>query len=106
MAAGARWTCLDTFERWQLRQCWAYCRTNFRMPGQQNLLETRRTVASTPGWVTPWREATAALRNRGGTSGRNTPVEILPERRPPCTDWEVTKSDVLSHIRLQSVQVS
>jgi hypothetical protein len=89
---------------WQLKHCCAYRRTYFLIPGQQNLLVTSLTVASTPGWATPWRAAAADSRNAGGTKGRNAPVEISPNNSTPATFLDVINSDLLSHIRLQSVQ--
>jgi hypothetical protein len=62
-------------------------------------------VASTPGWATPWREAAADSRNAGGTKGQNVPVEMVPNNSIPATFLDVMNSDLLSHIRLQSVQV-
>jgi hypothetical protein len=95
----------DTFDFWQLKHCCAYRRTYLRIPGQQNLLVTSRTVASTPGWATPWRAATAASRKAGGTKGRKVPVDMSPNNSTPAVDLAVMNSDLLSHIRLQSAQV-
>ena len=105
MISGARCTCRDTLDFWQLKHCCAYRRTYFLIPGQQNLLVTSLTVASTPGWATPWRAAAADSRNAGGTKGRNVPVEMSPNNSIPATFLDVMNSDLLSHIRLQSVQV-
>jgi hypothetical protein len=106
MVAGERCTCLDTFDLWQFRHCCAYRRTNFLIPGQQNLLVTSLTVASTPGWVTLWREAAAESRNAGGTKGLKAPVEMSPNNSILATFLDVINSDLLSHIRLQSAQDS
>jgi hypothetical protein len=106
MVAGERCTWRATFDFWQLKHCCAYRRTYFLIPGQQNLLVTSLTVASTPGWATPWRVAAAASRNAGGTNGRNAPVEMSPNSLVPATSLDVMNRDLLSHIRLQSVQVS
>ena len=106
MVAGERCTCCDTLDLWQLKHCCAYRRTYFLIPGQQNLLVTSRTVASTPGWATPWRAAVADSRKAGGTNGRNVPVEMSPNNSVPSTFRDVMKRDLLSHILLQSVQES
>jgi Ni2+-binding GTPase involved in maturation of urease and hydrogenase len=50
--------------------------------------------------------AVADSRNAGGTKGRKTPVEMSPNTSTPATVLVVMKSDLLSHILLQSVQVS
>jgi hypothetical protein len=104
MVAGVRCTWPDTFDFLQLKHLCAYRRTYLRIPGQQNLLVTRWTVASTPGWATPWRATTADSQNAAGTRGRNVPVEMSPNSSTPANDLDVMKSDLLSHIRLQSAQ--
>jgi hypothetical protein len=48
----------------------------------------------------------ADSRNAGGTKGRKTPVEMSPNTSTPATVLVVMKSDLLSHILLQSAQVS
>ncbi len=106
MVAGERCTWRASFDFWQFKHCCAYRRTYFLIPGQQNLLVTSLTFASTPGWATPWRAAVAASRNAGGTNGRNAPVEMSPNSLVPATSLDVMNRDLLSHIRLQSVQVS
>jgi hypothetical protein len=97
--------CVETFAFWQEMHWRANNLTCFAILGQQNFAETKRTVASTPGWAKLCVAAISVSRMDTGTNGLNTPPEISPLSSVSPIFLVTTKRAVLLHMRVHSVHV-